>query len=55
MPTRTIAVNGAPCWVDLMTSDTERARDFYARLFGWTPLEPAAEFGGYFIFSRNGV
>jgi predicted enzyme related to lactoylglutathione lyase len=26
---------GTPCWVDLMTSDPEGARDFYGELFGW--------------------
>ncbi len=25
-----------PCWVDLTTSQGNRARDFYQRLFGWT-------------------
>ncbi|MDQ6614274.1 MAG: VOC family protein, partial [Actinomycetota bacterium] len=36
MPTRDTAPIGAPCWVDLMTSDTERSRAFYCELFGWT-------------------
>ncbi len=55
MPTRETAPIGAPCWVDLMTSDTERSRAFYTELFGWTAEEPNAEFGGYFNFQRNGV
>jgi uncharacterized protein len=55
MPTRESAPLGAPCWVDLMTSDTERSRAFYGELFGWTAGEPAAEFGGYFNFSKDGV
>ena len=42
---------GAPCWMDLLTSDTERAREFYAGLFGWTAGEAAEQFGGYFMFS----
>jgi uncharacterized protein len=46
---------GAPCWMDLLTSDTERARDFYPRLFGWTAAEPSEQFGGYFMFLRDGV
>ena len=53
MPAPTI-VAGAPCWVDLYTSDTERAQEFYGRLFGWTPLDPGPEYGGYFIFQRDG-
>ena len=55
MPTRETAPIGAPCWVDLTTSDTDRSRDFYTRLFGWEAEEPAPEFGGYFNFTRNGV
>lgn len=55
MPTRETAVNGAPCWVDLMTSDTARSRDFYTQLFGWSAEEPAEEFGGYFNFTKDGV
>jgi uncharacterized protein len=54
MPTRETAPVGAPCWVDLMTSDTERARAFYTQLFGWTAEEPAEEFGGYFNFRKDG-
>ena len=39
---------GAPCWIDLMTSDTGKARQFYGELFGWTSREQAAN-GGSFI------
>ena len=46
---------GAPCWMDLLTSDTARARAFYAELFGWTAGEAAEQFGGYFMFMRDGV
>lgn len=55
MPTRETAPTGAPCWVDLMTSDVERARTFYGDLFGWTSDEPNPEFGGYFNFRKDGV
>ena len=55
MPTRQTAPIGAPCWVDLTTSDPERSRAFYTQLFGWTAEEPAEEFGGYFNFSKDGV
>jgi len=54
MPTRDSAPIGAPCWVDLMTSDTERARSFYSQLLGWTAEEAAEEFGGYFMFTKDG-
>ena len=46
---------GAPCWVDLWTSDVEGSRAFYAQLFGWEAMEPSEEFGGYFMFHRDGL
>lgn len=55
MPTRDAAPNGAPCWIDLMTSDTERSKAFYCELFGWSAEPPAEEFGGYVNFTKNGV
>lgn len=53
MPNRDVSPIGAPCWVDLMTNDTEVARAFYAGLFGWTAQEASEEFGGYFMFTKN--
>ncbi len=55
MPTRDSAPVGAPCWTDLWTSDVEGSRTFYAELFGWEAQDPSPEFGGYFMFTRNGV
>jgi predicted enzyme related to lactoylglutathione lyase len=55
MPTRDSAPIGAPCWADLWTSDVEGSRKFYGELFGWEAQEPSPEFGGYFMFTRNGV
>ncbi len=55
MPVRDTAPTGAPCWVDLTTSDVPRSRDFYTQLFGWDAEDPAEEFGGYFSFTRDGV
>ena len=46
--------NGAPCWIDLMSSDTDKSRAFYGELFGWTADEPNAEFGGYTNFRLDG-
>jgi predicted enzyme related to lactoylglutathione lyase len=46
--------NGAPCWIDLMSSDPERARAFYGELFGWTSEEPDPKLGGYFNFAQHG-
>ena len=53
MPAPTLVL-GAPCWIDLFSSDTERAKDFYGQLFGWTTLDPGPEYGGYFIFQKDG-
>ncbi len=51
MPTRDAAPTGAPCWIELFTSDPGRSRSFYRQLFGWTSTDPGPEFGGYFNFS----
>jgi predicted enzyme related to lactoylglutathione lyase len=55
MPLRDTAPIGAPCWVDLFTSDPERAQAFYNDLFGWTCETAGPEYGGYFNFSKDGV
>lgn len=41
--------------MDLLTSDTARARAFYAEVFGWTAAQESQEFGGYFMFMRDGA
>lgn len=51
----TSVVIGAPCWIDLLSSNTTRSRDFYTGLLGWTATEPDPQFGGYFTFSRDGL
>ena len=53
MPTRDHTPNGAPIWADLLTSDIERSRAFYAQLFGWNASEPNEEFGGYVSFTNG--
>ena len=53
MPAPTIVV-GAPCWNDLFSSDTDRAKAFYGELFGWTTMDPGPEYGGYFLFQKDG-
>ena len=52
MPAPTLVV-GAPCWIDLYSSDTDKAKEFYGqpRL---TAEESAPEFGGYFTFWDDG-
>jgi uncharacterized protein len=55
MPTRDRAPLGAPCWADLWTSDIEGSRAFYGEVFGWEAQEADPQFGGYFMFHRDGV
>lgn len=55
MPKRETAPVGAPCWVDLMTSDQNRAIEFYGELFGWTVDDPGPDYGGYKNFQLDGV
>lgn len=47
MPIRENAPLGAPCWIDLTTSDVARAQDFYGTVFGWTFESAGPEYGGY--------
>lgn len=54
MPKPVIAP-GDPCWIDLMTSDPGKSREFYSRLFGWTYEEGDQEkYGGYVMAFANG-
>jgi hypothetical protein len=55
MTSRDSAPVGAPCWIDLLTSDTDATRSFYGQLFGWTSEQSGEEFGGYINFFKDGV
>jgi len=55
VPQRDSAPVGAPCWVDLFTSDPDRSRAFYGQLFGWTSEDTGEEFGGYVLFHKDGL
>src|SRR5690606_36729466 len=55
MPAREAPPLGAPCWIELSSADTERSRDFYAALFGWTYEMESAEYGEYASCSLNGT
>ncbi|MCK9877667.1 VOC family protein [Frankia sp. Ag45/Mut15] len=46
---------GAPCWVDLLTSDAEGAQAFYRDLFGWSGQVAAEQFGGYTNLELGGA
>ena len=42
------ATTNKPVWVDLGAKDPAAARDFYAKLFGWTvEINPDPQYGGY--------
>jgi predicted enzyme related to lactoylglutathione lyase len=55
VPKRDSAPIGAPCWIDLFTSDPDKSRPFYSELLGWTAEAPNEAFGGYFNFTKDGV
>lgn len=54
MPDRETIPAGIPCWIDLMSSDPEKAQAFYAGLFGWTAEASGEEYGNYVTFSKDG-
>lgn len=55
MPLRHTTPLGAPCWIDLQTSDVARSQEFYRQLFGWVAEDPDPDFGGYRNFLADGV
>lgn len=46
---------GAPCWVDLFSSDLATATDFYRALLGWTTASAGSDYGGYVNCSKGGL
>src|SRR5258708_2523577 len=54
MPEMTSYAPGTPSWIDLGSPDLERSKKFYTSLLGWTAAPPAAEAGGYTIFTLRG-
>jgi predicted enzyme related to lactoylglutathione lyase len=55
VPQREEAPIGAPCWIEVFTSDPDKSRAFYGELFGWTSEETGEEYGGYVNFRKDGV
>ena len=53
MPQRVSAPIGAPCWIELFTSDKAKAVAFYGEIFGWTVEHLGEEFGHYSNFSKG--
>jgi predicted enzyme related to lactoylglutathione lyase len=54
MPVRHRAPLGAPIWIDLTSSDVDRAQDFYGTIFGWTFDAAGPEYGGYINATKEG-
>ena len=54
MVTRQSAPLGAPTWIDLTTSDLERAQQFYGAVFGWTFETGGPEYRGYVTAAVDG-
>jgi predicted enzyme related to lactoylglutathione lyase len=54
VPTRNSTPLGAPIWIDLTTSDLNRAQDFYGTVLGWTFESAGPEYGGYVNAAKNG-
>lgn len=54
MPTHSPSPAGTPCWIDLYSSDPDRAERFYGAIFGWAAEHTGPEFGGYVNFTKNG-
>jgi predicted enzyme related to lactoylglutathione lyase len=51
VPTRTTAPIGAPCWIDLATTDVEGAVAFYGALLGWVAVAPDPTRAGTITFA----
>jgi predicted enzyme related to lactoylglutathione lyase len=45
---------GYPCWVDLMTSDVDAAKEFYRGLLGWDLVDAGPDAGGYHMAQLGG-
>lgn len=46
---------GAPCWIDLMTSNMAKSQEFYTALFGWSyEAGDEEKYGGYTMAYKDG-
>jgi predicted enzyme related to lactoylglutathione lyase len=52
MPTIIDHAPGAPCWVELSTTDVESATKFYGEVIGWTDFEVAGEEMGFYTIPK---
>jgi hypothetical protein len=54
MPKREAVPTGAPCWIELFSSDPKASEAFYGSLFGWKVDDPGPDYGGYKNFVKDG-
>jgi predicted enzyme related to lactoylglutathione lyase len=54
VPIRDGSPLGAPCWIDLASSDLDRAQEFYGNVFGWTFESAGPEYGGFVNATKGG-
>lgn len=54
MTTEAKTTPGLFCWVDLAAHDTDGAKEFYQRVFGWEMAEPAGAEMGHYTMLRSG-
>ena len=54
MAVRTTHPVGAPIWIDLATSDLDRAQRFYGAVFGWTFENLGPDYGNYHYAYQDG-
>lgn len=47
-------LTGAPCWMDLSTSDPDKSAAFYGAVFGWGCVDQGADYGHYRIWQSDG-
>ena len=46
---------GTPCWAEILSADSDAAREFYGKLFGWEFEANAMGLMTYYVASKDGV
>lgn len=54
MPIRNYTPHGQPCWIDVMTSDSQKSKEFYTKLFSWTAIDQGEQYGNYIMLLAKG-
>jgi predicted enzyme related to lactoylglutathione lyase len=53
MPKPDVRPAGAPCWIELFSSDPAASEQFYGSLFDWKVQDPGPDYGGYRNFLKD--